>query len=410
MARISVDDDKADGLKSHLKDLDKKLDVSREETNTRVVDRGIETERFFQEFKEAICDMSSELMEDMKEYRSKIEEKYDCVVENPKTQHLNVKMYGNDYDYRLGERSVMLVNGEKLQTKHCPECEGQSHHVVDFSDEGEEIDNFEKTDGVEDKLQEREEKLEKDDEDLYVPSLIFTQCVDCGVVFNSQDFEYRDKFDPEKIEEAEEIGRVYRRAFTQAWNAIVEFMENVIGEGRGEWVTEYGYQYTSGAITVDLSSMPKSPKDIDIRIDSEGVDAPVRPYNPEVRMYRGFNGDQGSYPEDYKKLLDEIATLNGYKVEILGYRLNWENPEILVLKPNPPSYKDDEEVEALSDIVLPVDGQGYTVEEIDRDRVREYLENQFNEDVRQEKVESEMSDYEKAVFVEIQEEVQTKKD
>lgn len=412
MARISVDDDKAEDLKSDLKDLDKRLDGSREETNTKVVDRGIETEKFFQDFKEALCNMSRVLIDDMDRLRDKIQVEYGCEVEIPQHGHINIKMYGNDYDYRLGEKSVELVNGESLQSKHCPECGSQDHHVVNFGDREEKIENFEKTDSVEEKLQEREEKLEQDEDDFYVPSLIFTQCLECAVVFNSEDFEYRDKFDPGKIEEAEEIGRVYRRAFTEAWNSIVDFMERVIGEGSGEWVTEYGYQYRSGAITVDLPSMPKSAKDIEITIDymGEGVSNPVRPYNPEVRMYKGFNSDTDSYPEDYKKLLDEIATLNGCKVEILGYRLNWEKPEILVLKPKPPSYKDEEEVEALSNVVLPVDGQGYTVEEIGEDKVREYLRDQFDDNPIEDKVESEMDDYEKAVFVEIQEEVETNRD
>lgn len=412
MARISVDDDKAEDLKSDLKDLDKRLDGGREETNTKVVDRGIETEKFFQDFKEALCNMSRVLIDDMDRLRDKIQAEYDCEVEIPQHGHINIKMYDNDYDYRLGEKSVELVNGESLRSKHCPECGSQDHHVVNFGDREEKIGNFEKTDSVEEKLQEREKKLEQDEDDVYVPSLIFTQCLECAVVFNSEDFEYRDKFDTEKIEEAEEIGRVYRRAFTEAWNSIVDFMERVIGEGSGEWVTEYGYQYRSGAITVDLPSMPKSAKDIEITIDymGEGVSNPVRPYNPEVRMYKGFNSDTDSYPEDYKKLLDEIATLNGCKVEILGYRLNWEKPEILVLKPKPPSYKDEEEVDPLSNVVLPVDGQGYTVEEIGKDKVREYLRDQFDDHPIEDKVESEMNDYEKAVFVEIQEEVETNRD
>lgn len=403
MARISIEDDKASKLKDELKNLDQKKDEGRLQVNTRVFESGIKTERFFENFKEAICEVSRELLEDMKTYRNKIEEEYNCKVEIPQHGHINIQKYGNGYDYRLGENRVELVNGENLESKHCPECSSTNYHVVNFADENEEISNFDQTKQVQERVEERKQKLEKDDNDLFVPSLIFNICDECGLVFSSEDIDRRDKFDQEKIEEANRIGRAYRSAFTEAHSSIVKYIEVFLGEGTGEWVTEYGYRYDTGAITVDMPSMPKNPKDIDISINQDKVQTPERPFHPDVRMWKGLGEDHKRFPLRYRKLLDELATINGSKVKILGYKLNFENAQFIALLPNPPEYKDGNEVKSLSDPITPVYGHGYTVETVDKEKVRDYLDNQVN---REEKVENEMDKYEKAVFVEVSEDVE----
>lgn len=400
MGRISIEEDKSDDLMDRLKDLDKTTEDGRIELNTKVFESGLDLEEHFQEIKEHLCKISRELSEDMKTYRKEIKKQYDCKIEHPQRGHIAIEKHGNSYDYRLGEKAVRLVNGENLQSRHCPECDSQDYYVVNFEDEDENINNFEKTEAVKKQLQEREEKQEKEDHDGFMPSMIFNVCKDCGTVFKKPDS--KDRFDPEKIQEAEKIGKIYRRAFVEAHSSIIEHLENYIGEGRGEWVTYYGYQYTAGAIRVDMPSMPKKPKDIDIYLTADHIQEPQRPFHPDVRMWKGLNGDQKRFPLRYRKLLDELATLNGCKVKVFGYKLRFENPQVIALLPKEPS-REGEESEPISDPITPVYGHGYTVKPIEKQAVREYLETEME---KEEQIESEMQKYEKAAFLEIDENVE----
>lgn len=398
MARISIEDAKSEHLMDRLTDLETKTEDGRLELNTKTFESGLELQELLQEIKENIAQTGKDLEKDMYNLREKIEEKYNCQIEMPNMGDLTIQKNGDTYTYRLHTNQIELVNGKPTQKNKCPQCGKTDYTAEDFEGRTQELEKLEKTPHV--KKQLKPHKQKEADEAIKKPMLIYNQCQNCGLVFAR--FEKENRHPQKQINEAEKIAKIHRKTFTEAHNTLVEHLENMLGKGRENWITETTYQYQTPIMKIQMPSLPSEPEQIQIEIETDNHTAPQRPYHPDVVMWRSINNENERYPEDYRKLLDELATLNGCEVKILGYSLNFENPNIIALVPREPNLK-DREVEPLSDPINPVDGHGYTVEPIEKEAVRNYFQNTFE---KEEKVEQEMDKYEKAAFVEINENIE----